>query len=1834
MDKNDITQTGAKPLKGLPGVNRVSNSDYGSNLLAQREKQEAFESGIKGAASYKQFKDVYNRTASMDDQRRLQTINPNSPIITDYSEQAMEAGYGESTYDSNIYSPSQLNNLSDFRGEEQSGALQLLNGVTKGVITATTTFVGSTLGILYGIGSVASGGSFWDNDLNQGLNNILKWSEEAIPNYYTEEEKENAWYENIFTANFIGDKFLKNVGFSVGAAAAGILVGGGVAAGISRLVSNVKLGSVLTRSLAGAVMSSGEANIEALNAADEFKELNAQFVEKNYAREKDTLDKSIVDRFEVLKDLPDRLVPSEYDAEGKPLAYRSQKELSLETLRKEHQAGMTQLDIKREAQLAEAEKLRTKTGNAVFGANMALLMTSNNIQVGNLINGGFKNARRGLGVVKSLKNNSTKLGKESVEEGTEALIEGNLKAGARAGYNATVAGKTVVNALSEGLEESGQNIASNAAQLKYSSDLNTFSGQKINPYVQDEVNGFMTATLQAMEENFGTIDAPGWEEFFLGFITGAPGMPTVGKKKNGKTGVVWAGGIKEAREEADQLYKGNEFVDIINKRMEDPKFLALYQGLSRHKSYDNLLQEATEENNKLAYKNTEESQLVSDLLLFRNAGMLDEYLGMLKQYSAFSSEDVDGLKKATTLEKEGVSLKDGRSEEDVAEDVASRAKQYYDDAQEIIKIHDNNLVQNGDKFTKEGLEELTYLAYKARSSEKRGKGAFKNFQEAMKPIVNSLSNKKFKVGENIIDVSELLEKSPESFANELLKENSELAKITLDIANINYDRYKHSLSSLQQLEATRKESGSTKDDLFSAGIKAAQKAIKEIESKGLTTDPEEIATNLNDAMILFKLGQVYKTKLVNALADPTSLQGLIDQDTAKAVEEEVIKEDIKNYNALEEAVDFKDLRDKSNQIPTEVRIQALDRFAQENAGTFVSVEARELANMNRKAKALTSMLNRDDFQEEDSQLRSDLVDAVDESLRNTSDEDSFIESLLQKSLQNPVLARALQELAEFEAASSEAKDDLIIPKEPIGNNPDKALPIEKADAPKEELKSEDDAPLSVINPENSPREFNDQKTLEEVNSHKEAINKAVEAELSIDGVTEASIFDLADTGLYIPQKEKDTKYTTMWNKFNSLGVFEFINSGKLAEVFNKDTETKVYFIVDKNFNNLDPLFEKVVFTAIKVDTPTAIKIGDSFYQIIGSVKNKVYDKAQKISVENKVATAIINDTLEQSSTTSNEESFSISNTTTTIKRINPGRMVLATKEIPFGEKDVTNTNAKLGVIADKQFHSPLTGDNTLSPKDIDKQGTVYMMIKMSNGKWLPTRVGVKRFSNEEYPYTNTPIYSIIVESLNNLLIGLQQGATDSQLLPFRDKLETVLYFGKTDAINENKRNSPYRLVFQKTGSEAFLSIGRKIGKDEEGKNQYDNKGPKLQITAETTLEEVVNWVKSFNFRFQVNSRTINDPNYNKRLVESKILTTNLADQTNFRNAQVVINNPWDTKPPKKKEIKAAPFKEPTKERLVIVNEETYKFIDIDGVSSIVRDSEGKLVNTTLKQLIITKKIIEDGAFIGTPYKGNESYLYKIPNGTSFYGALVNIATKEVTIITKEKFSELEEIFNKKLAPTISENSPSPSISSTKESVEVLNPIQEFKKNGFNPLLHTIDFEGGIITVTDKITEGVIKIFEASEEISKDLLDSYSKVEALNSEENKEERSKELQKLKVIFHKITNPVVEATSSQSQTKKVTTNNNSARAALAGTLEKQNDLLKVLDNTEKVSIFASFSREEKMAVRDALAKQGINVKTATQIEAAAREFLSEIVLLESFTNAEDLINEIKCTSIVNSL
>lgn len=117
----------------------------------------------------------------------------------------------------------------DLYGRGQSSLEQAFNGFVKGLNLVGTTFLQGTLGLVTGLVESVGTGDFsklYDNDVSNALQNWNKSLENKLPNYYTAKARSRDWWEpaNLFSANFVWDKFVKNLGFSIGAIYSGAAV--------------------------------------------------------------------------------------------------------------------------------------------------------------------------------------------------------------------------------------------------------------------------------------------------------------------------------------------------------------------------------------------------------------------------------------------------------------------------------------------------------------------------------------------------------------------------------------------------------------------------------------------------------------------------------------------------------------------------------------------------------------------------------------------------------------------------------------------------------------------------------------------------------------------------------------------------------------------------------------------------------------------------------------------------------------------------------------------------------------------------------------------------------------------------------------------------------------------------------------------------------------------------------------------------------------------------------------------------------------------------------------------------------------------------------------------------------------------------------------------------------------------------------------------------------------------------------------------------------------------------------------------------------------------------
>ena len=270
-----------------------------------------------GSLNYRELQDLNNQEA-LDNFRSLFGIEKiDGPVVVNKSDPSLNAErdvysplydrkgdyWGKSRFDKRnpVVSDEQFETLSDLRANEQISFNKLLNGTIKMATTAGTTFLDNTVGFVWGLGQGISNltdddedtnfwKGLWDNDFNKAMMAAQDAMEKIAPNYYTQKELSNPWYKNIWTSNFWGDKFLKNMGFTLGSVASMAVglgdIGAVAGAGVEALTKSIALGKTLKgtklanslykgaksggqiaqKLINTAISAHGEAAIEAINA--------------------------------------------------------------------------------------------------------------------------------------------------------------------------------------------------------------------------------------------------------------------------------------------------------------------------------------------------------------------------------------------------------------------------------------------------------------------------------------------------------------------------------------------------------------------------------------------------------------------------------------------------------------------------------------------------------------------------------------------------------------------------------------------------------------------------------------------------------------------------------------------------------------------------------------------------------------------------------------------------------------------------------------------------------------------------------------------------------------------------------------------------------------------------------------------------------------------------------------------------------------------------------------------------------------------------------------------------------------------------------------------------------------------------------------------------------------------------------------------------------------------------------------------------------------------------------------------------------------------------------
>lgn len=789
--------------------------------------------------------------------------------------------WGESVYDKPNTTIDALQYIGDLRAEEQSAAAKLSAGVAKGGILAATTFLNGTVGLIAGLGEWATTGKVskvWDNDFSRLMDDITEKSEQILPNYYSDKELNSPWYTNIFTANFLGDKFLKNLGFTIGAYYSGSVYTKGLGALLKGLNASAKT-AVITNTGVGSLISAvNEGSIEGLKAADEFYNEHAPKIQQ-HLKEKLALAKETYEanKGKTMIRVGETLMDAAY--------YNYQQ-----TVQQEQQLY--------EKAMAKLEEDRAKVGNTTLLLNIPILTASNIVQFKNLYSKGFNTAS---------KNTPNLVG-----------TRGNWSA-----KNLSKAAKTATilkGGIAEGSEEMAQRNASDTQKSYYAQDFNNYYRALHGLEAEDETLDWMKTAGSVMAKNFTDNGAnAAWEEFTIGALTGLLGMPRFRSIRNSETKklqspiVLEENFISKWKELRENANRDQAIADKLNERFNSKEFKNYYQGLKRHQKYQNDMDDSAARNDEFDYKNAEHAQLLSDIELFGNAGKLEDLKTAIGEAFNTSDENLDAIIQSTTkIDNNGdligpyakyakknpdnsvsANLENKESKDEMIESLKSDRDRVLDTIKNYETTREKIDKRTNYRLTGENLNELTWLSTQLNNWEDRAGKMMGKVQESIGSILGAFDTHK-RFYEAIIN--------KEGAASAELTDEYKRADKTLRIINEN----------IKVLESLRSADTQTivRELIDHPGlIKNVLNVLDKIDPTVINAvEQKDLRTKLNDLLRLRDAYETFNHKFIEYINNPEKLDEDHKQVDKQIEEQRAVQDMIKKLEAINKATNYEELQ--------------------------------------------------------------------------------------------------------------------------------------------------------------------------------------------------------------------------------------------------------------------------------------------------------------------------------------------------------------------------------------------------------------------------------------------------------------------------------------------------------------------------------------------------------------------------------------------------------------------------------------------------------------------------------------------------------------------------------------------------------------------------------------------------------------------------------------------------------------------------------------------------------------------------------------------------------------
>lgn len=1463
--------------------------------------------------------------------------------------------WGESMFDEPTATEAQFQELEDIRAENQPWYAQIGAGLAKGAILAGTTFLDGTVGLIFGAGTAIGEdrwSGLWDNDFSKAMQSVNDWSEQALPNYYTRAEQEQPWYENIFTANFLGDKFIKNLGFTVGAFYSGGVTAAGLKATklpqlIGAIAKSSKAPAIVNSAVGATVSAVNEGRIEALNNSKDWFELH-----------KAQLDDTYRDRVQAIQ--------NRYE-DTKGTLVRTREGQMVDPAYIEYQNAIKKEQESYNAALGKLSEDRLKMGNADLLMNIPILTASNIIQFGKLYANGFKTARRATNIVGRAGEytaGTTRLG------ATAAITKG---------------------ALSEGTEEIAQGAASRIAGNYYSTDVNNFYKSKTDPEAAQETLSWTKSFAEGINETVN--DGSSWEEFFIGSLTGALGMPRFRGVRSESGSLqspitIEGGAINEWRDYNEKIVRENEIANYMNSRINSPEFKNYYQGLIRHNKYQNDMNRAAEEGDEFNFKNAEHAQLVSDIAMFDNAGKMGDLTTLIDAAFDTSDENLASIVENTTTTLEDGSKvgpfvdKNGNpmyATPEGKQEMIEKLQQNHDEMTNTInnylKIKDELDIKTGQQLSDDQLEELTWMKSQIGNWSERATAMSGEVKSAIGSVLGNLDSF-LRFNEQIRDF-----------------EGQTHADLT--------DRYRQAdenvraiQGAINTLNLVRSQDDKTLAHTLATNPKFVDGLVKEINEVDETVlsadEKEDITTKLNDIVKLGNASKTYNTKLKEYLENPQKQAEDHARADEQAAQQETKKksDDLKvSLNAAQNLQEFRTILDSQDDIENRDRtLKAL-----EDEGSEMAKNHRETSQYNNEVRRV---LNESDAEP---QVKQDAMKLLQDQFSNS-------ENLEQLANPNSIYINnenAFDEDSEGDVELSatrfqEAQYALQNAMSKVNNDnrfkdrfsPEYKKPIEKREGTVrgDDRTATGDSGTSTTPAVTSSGDLPTTElpvgniTAEMVNEENKKANERVETpqrpsrdtsnqfyrpaipELHIEASKEG---DFRPFDIVVNEREKNVDFSGIYGYLRDQGAFRYVNEGNLK------AGDELGFMIDPDYN------ENTIFIVDKRNN-----------QVVGSLDESDYSVSRYEGLkglEEKIRGEYAN--------RQNKTGKFIATPVTKVSKVMVGRIPYSNTERSLSEiPNVSSTDRKpiFGIIKNGVLTTNSKIDDSLIIKPVDmsqKEGRLYLLIPNGAGKYSPAAVRVKHFNNEEFNLNDSSVSSTPVgEDIKNAITKLSTATSQDDVSAAMQDLAQDLYMqdimvtwfsskagdGIVISKKVRKPDGTYEKVIingkeqiKEDKYDVYFSTSSKsaeIGGINFDATALEDLGDTSALGTPKNPEDIYNEILGhlikFNLPLQVSTRRINEGAYNNRLINSNILTSNITEASvrsnwfttdyfdNEGNLHQAISPASVAPQPKRKIETPVGGTEGAITGTRIVSTSSNKPYYVDLKTNTIRDDQGRTVEVT------------------------------------------------------------------------------------------------------------------------------------------------------------------------------------------------------------------------------------------------------------------------------------------------